>query len=53
VFLLLIIIVVAFRLSISLALYRDHSRENVFRLKKRAFRNLQLGCVCFLVGILV
>lgn len=53
VFLLLIITVVASRLSISLALYRDHSRENVFRLKKRAFRNLQLGCICFLIGVLL
>jgi 4-hydroxybenzoate polyprenyltransferase len=53
VFLLLMITIVASRLFISLSLYRDHSRENVLRLKKRAFRNIQLGCVCFLVGILL
>jgi 4-hydroxybenzoate polyprenyltransferase len=51
-FLLLILVPVILRLSISISLYRDQSRENVLRLKKRAFRNLQLGCLCFLVGIL-
>lgn len=51
-FLLLILVPVILRLSISISLYRDQSRENVLRLKKRAFRNLQLGCLCFLVGLL-
>ncbi|UCD45387.1 MAG: UbiA family prenyltransferase [Candidatus Bathyarchaeota archaeon] len=51
-FLLLILVPVILRLSISFSLYRDQSRENVLRLKKRAFRNLQLGCLCFMVGIL-
>mgnify|MGYP001819559944 FL=1 len=52
-FLTLILLPVFNRLRISASLLRDQSRENIFHLKKRAFRNLQLGCLCYLVGFLV
>ena len=52
-FLALILFPVVNRLRISASLLRDQSRENIFHLKKRAFRNLQLGCLCYLVGFLV
>ncbi|MBL7169176.1 UbiA family prenyltransferase [Candidatus Bathyarchaeota archaeon] len=52
-FLALILLPVVNRLRISLSLLRDQSRENIFHLKRRAFRNLQLGCLCYLVGFLV
>jgi geranylgeranylglycerol-phosphate geranylgeranyltransferase len=52
-FLALILLPVVNRLRISASLLRDQSRENIFHLKKRAFRNLQLGCLCYLVGFLV
>jgi geranylgeranylglycerol-phosphate geranylgeranyltransferase len=52
-FLALILLPVVNRLRISRSLLRDQSRENIFHLKKRAFRNLQLGCLCYLVGFLV
>jgi 4-hydroxybenzoate polyprenyltransferase len=52
-FLALILLPVVNRLMISRSLLRDQSPENIFYLKKRAFRNLQLGCLCYLVGFLV
>jgi geranylgeranylglycerol-phosphate geranylgeranyltransferase len=52
-FLALILLPVVNRLRISASLLRDQSRENIFHLKKRAFRNLQLGCLCYLVGFLL
>ena len=51
-FLALILFPVVNRLRISASLLRDQSRENIFHLKRRAFRNLQLGCLCYLVGFL-
>ncbi len=52
-FLALILLPVVNRLRISRSLLRDQSPENIFHLKKRAFRNLQLGCLCYLIGFLV
>jgi len=52
-FLALILLPVFNRLRISRSLLRDQSPENIFNLKRRAFRNLQLGCLCYLVGFLV
>jgi 4-hydroxybenzoate polyprenyltransferase len=52
-FLLLILIPVVNRLFISRSLLKDQSVENIFRLKKRVFRNLLIGCLCYLVGFLV
>jgi len=52
-FLSLILLPVINRLFISRALLKDHSPENIFRLKRRIFRNLQLGCLCYLIGFLL
>ena len=38
---------------ISRDLLKDQSPENVWVLKKRVFRNLQLGGICYLIGFLV
>ena len=51
-FLCLILIPVLNRLRISYALLRDQSPKNIHNLKKSLFRNLQLGGVCYLIGIL-
>ena len=52
-FLGLILIPVLNRLRISGALLRDQSPENIRNLKKGLFRNLQLGGICYLIGILL
>lgn len=52
-FLTLILVPVVNRLWISRALFLDHSPENIMHLKKRLFRNLQLGGVCYLIGFLI
>jgi 4-hydroxybenzoate polyprenyltransferase len=52
-FLSLILLPVFNRLFISKSLLKDQSPENIFRLKKRIFRNLQLGCLCYLIGFLL
>jgi 4-hydroxybenzoate polyprenyltransferase len=52
-FLGLILVPIFNRLRISWALLRDQSPENIHRLKKRLFRNLQLGGLCYLIGFLV
>jgi geranylgeranylglycerol-phosphate geranylgeranyltransferase len=52
-FLGLILIPVLNRLRISGALLRDQSPENIRNLKKGLFRNLQLGGLCYLIGILL
>ena len=51
-FLILILAPLVSRISITRSLLVDHSRENIFHLKKRVFRNLQLGCLCFIAGML-
>lgn len=52
-FLGLVMLSVANRVMISRELLMDQSPENVWRLKKRLFRNLQIGGMCYLVGFLV
>jgi len=52
-FLALILVPVANRIRISHALLIDHSPENIQSLRKRLFRNLQLGGVCYLIGFLL
>ncbi len=52
-FLVLILIPVLNRLRISAALLRDQSPDNVRDLKKGLFRNLQLGGLCYLLGVLL
>jgi hypothetical protein len=49
----LILLPVINRLFISKSLMKDQSPENIFRLKKKIFRNLQLGGLCYLVGFLL
>lgn len=51
-YLILILIPIIFRINISKSLSKDQSPESIFSLKKRVFRNIQLGCMCFLIGIL-
>ena len=53
VFLALILVPVVNRVLISRALLLDHSPENIRGLRKRLFRNLQLGGVCYLIGFLL
>ena len=53
VFLVLILVPVVNRMLISRALLLDHSPENIRGLRKRLFRNLQLGGVCYLIGFLL
>jgi 4-hydroxybenzoate polyprenyltransferase len=52
VYLILILIPIILRIDISKSLFKDQSKNSIFSLKKRVFRNIQLGCVCFLIGIL-
>ncbi len=52
-FLILILIPVVNRLLISRSLLNDQSKENIFRLKKRVFRNLLIGCLCYTIGFLI
>jgi 4-hydroxybenzoate polyprenyltransferase len=53
IFLSLIMLPMINRLFISKSLLKDQSPENIFRLKKRVFRNLQLGGLCYLIGFLL
>jgi len=52
-FLGLVMFSVANRVLISRELLMDQSPENVRRLKKRLFRNLQMGGITYLIGFLV
>lgn len=52
-FLALTLLLVVNRLRISRSLLDDRSPENIFHLKKRLFRNLQLGGLCYLIGFLL
>jgi 4-hydroxybenzoate polyprenyltransferase len=51
-FLGLVMLSVANRVLISRELLMDQSPENVWRLKKRLFRNLQMGGITYLIGFL-
>ena len=53
IFLALILVPVANRILISRELLLDHSPENIRGLRRRLFRNLQLGGVCYLIGFLL
>jgi geranylgeranylglycerol-phosphate geranylgeranyltransferase len=52
IFLILIFIPIINRIRISKALLNDYSSENVSVLKKRLFRNLQIGGICYLIGFI-
>ena len=52
-FLLLIMAPLVSRVSITRSLLADQSRKNIFHLKQRVFRNIQLGAFCFLAGLLI
>jgi 4-hydroxybenzoate polyprenyltransferase len=52
-FLGLILLPIFNRLNISRALLEDPTPRNILRLKKRLFRNLQLGGLCYLVGFII
>ena len=52
-FLGLVMLSVVNRVLISRELLMDQSPENVLRLKKRLFRNLQMGGITYLIGFLV
>ena len=52
-FLGLVMLSVANRVLISRELLMDQSPENVWRLKKRLFRNLQMGGITYLIGFLI
>jgi len=52
-FLALILLPIINRLRIYKSLLDDQSPENILNLKKRLFRNLRLGGLCYLIGSLV
>jgi geranylgeranylglycerol-phosphate geranylgeranyltransferase len=51
VFLLSILIPVISYFFISRSLLKDQSKNNIFRLKKRVYLTMQVGCVAYLVGV--
>ena len=53
VFLLLILIPVISYFFVSRSLLKDQSKDNIFRLKKRVYLTMQVGCVAYLVGVLL
>ena len=53
IFLILILIPIYNRIRISKMLLNDYSSENIYVLKKKLFRNLQLGGICYLIGFLL
>jgi len=53
VFFLLILIPVASYFFISKSLIRNQSKKNVFELKKRVFLTMQVGCMAYLIGVLL
>lgn len=53
VFLLLILIPVVSYLFVSKSLIQNHSKKNIFKLKKRVFVTMQVGCIAYLVGVLL
>jgi 4-hydroxybenzoate polyprenyltransferase len=52
-FLCLILLPIFNRLNISRALIEDQTPSNILKLKKRLFRNLQLGGLCYLIGFII
>ena len=53
VFFLLILIPVASYFFISKSLIRNQSKKNAFELKKRVFLTMQVGCMAYLIGVLL
>lgn len=53
IFLLLILIPVISYSFISKSLIKDQSKKNVFRLKKKVFLTMQVGCIAYIVGVLL
>lgn len=52
-FLSLILIPVASYFFMSKSLIKDQTKENVFRLKKRVSMTMQVGCMAYLIGVLL
>lgn len=52
-FLLLILIPVVSYFFISKSLMKNQSKKSVFQLKKRVFMTMQVGCMAYLVGVLL
>ena len=52
-FLLLILIPVVSYFFISKSLIKDQSKKSVFQLKKRVFVTMQVGCMAYLIGVLL
>lgn len=52
-FLPLILIPVVSYLSVCLSLMRDRSKSSIFKLKKRVFLTMQVGCLAYLLGSLI
>jgi len=53
IFLLLILIPVISYLLTSKSLIQDQSSNTIFRLKRRVFLTMQIGCIAYLVGVLL
>ena len=53
IFLLLILIPVVSYLFVSISLIQNHAQKNIFRLKKQVFLTMQVGCLAYLVGVLL
>lgn len=53
VFLLLILIPVVSYFFASKSLIQSQSKENIFKLKKQVFLTMQVGCIAYLVGVLL
>lgn len=52
-FLLLVLIPVVSYFFISKSLMKNQSKKSVFQLKKRVFMTMQVGCMAYLVGVLL
>lgn len=52
-FLVLILIPIAFYILISKSLMRDQSKKSIFQLKKLIFVTMQIGSVVYLIGVLI
>jgi len=53
VFLLLILVPVVSYILTSRLLVMDQSRDTIFKLKKRVYLTMQIGCIAYLVGVLL
>ena len=53
IFLVLILIPVISYFFISRSLLNNQSKDTIFRLKKRVYLTMQIGCVAYLVGVFI